>query len=403
MTKNLSFLLVLSLLTCCIEIDISVPSFPDISDYFDISDGLTQMTVAVNFFGFCLSSIICGPLSDAYGRRLVMVIGNGVMLIGATGCVFSQNIEMLLFSRFIQGLGASTSSVVVFAMIADVYSAGKAAKLIGFMNSLMSLFMTIAPIIGAFINKIIGFRGNYSVLALLSLFSWLMLYFYLPETNKKLGKFCVKKVTNDFIILITNKQFNYASLVPSIMYAGYLSFITCMPFLYMETYNLSIMYYALHQGVIILMFSIFSMNFNKITNIIGEKKSIIYGIAINFIGAIMTLITGIFYPNSPIFSTISVAIFSIGAAISYPIIFAKSLDIFPKIRGTASSALMAMRSLLIGVFIAFASYMYNGTMFNVAIGLVISAILVSLITSWLLKMINFDISDEAECQEVIAK
>ena len=52
MTPNLPFLFVISLLTCCIEIDISVPSFPDISDYFDISDGLTQMTIAVNFLGF---------------------------------------------------------------------------------------------------------------------------------------------------------------------------------------------------------------------------------------------------------------------------------------------------------------------------------------------------------------
>jgi hypothetical protein len=40
MTKNLPFLFVISLLTCCVEVDISVPSFPDISNYFGISDGL---------------------------------------------------------------------------------------------------------------------------------------------------------------------------------------------------------------------------------------------------------------------------------------------------------------------------------------------------------------------------
>ena len=94
MTKHLPFLLVISLLTCSVEIDISVPSFPDISDYFDISDGLTQMTIALNFFGFCISSIIYGPLSDAFGRRKVMLAGNFVMLIGACGCAMGALIYL---------------------------------------------------------------------------------------------------------------------------------------------------------------------------------------------------------------------------------------------------------------------------------------------------------------------
>ncbi len=139
MTKNLPFIFVISLLTCCIEIDISVPSFPDISRYFNISDSLTQMTVAVNFLGFCLSSIVYGPLSDCYGRRNVMLIGNAIMLIGAIFCVFVNSIEMLLLSRFVQGFGASTSAVIVFAMIADVYDRNKAAKIIGIMNSLITI------------------------------------------------------------------------------------------------------------------------------------------------------------------------------------------------------------------------------------------------------------------------
>jgi DHA1 family bicyclomycin/chloramphenicol resistance-like MFS transporter len=53
------------------------------------------------------------------------------MLIGAIFCVVADSIELLLIARFIQGFGASTSAVVVFAMIADVYETEKAAKLIG--------------------------------------------------------------------------------------------------------------------------------------------------------------------------------------------------------------------------------------------------------------------------------
>ncbi|CAF2063232.1 unnamed protein product [Rotaria magnacalcarata] len=190
MTPNLPFIFVISLLACCIEVDISVPSFPDISDYFNISDGLTQMTIAINFLGFCLSSVVYGPLSDCYGRRNVMLISNAIMLVGVIFCVFANSIELLLLSRFVQGFGASTSAVVVFAMIADVYETDKAAKLIGVMNSLITVFMSVAPIAGGFINGLVGFRGNYLVIALVSLISWLILYFKLPET-KKIKEFCM--------------------------------------------------------------------------------------------------------------------------------------------------------------------------------------------------------------------
>ena len=70
-------------------------------------------------------------------------------------------------------------------MIADVYESEKAAKLIGVMNSLITVFMSIAPIAGGFINNLVGFRGNYFVIALVSLISWVMLYFQLPETKKE--------------------------------------------------------------------------------------------------------------------------------------------------------------------------------------------------------------------------
>jgi len=389
MTKNLPFLFVISLLTCCIEIDISVPSFPDISYYFHISDGLTQMTIAVNFFGFCLSSVAYGPLSDCYGRRNVMLIGNAIMLIGAVLCVVAHNIELLLIARFIQGFGASTSAVVVFAMIADVYETDKAAKLIGLMNSLITVFMSIAPIAGGFINNLVGFRGNYFVIALVSVISWIMLYFQLPETKKEKKPLEIKAIAKNFYTLATDKRFLYASLAPSLTYSGYMSFIACAPFLYIETYNLPIMYYAINQGIIIAIFSMFSMYSGRITSHLGEKTCVIFGTTLLFLGGAFGLLVGLLFPKSPFLTTSFMTIYSIGAAITYPIIFTKSLDIFPEIRGTASSTIMATRALLCALFIAFTSYIYNGTLLNISLGLLLSSLLTVFFTFRLLKLIGF--------------
>lgn len=393
MIKNLPFLLVVSLLACCVEVDISVPSFPDISNYFNISDGLTQMTVAINFLGFCISSAIYGPLSDAFGRRRIMLYGNAIMMIGAVGCTIASTIEFLLFSRLIQGIGASASAVVAFAMITDAYSSNKSAKLIGTMNSFITVFMSLAPIAGSFINEAISWRGNYSIIAVISIISWVMLYLWLPETKQKFETFATKKIANDFKTLMLDKAFIYAALLPSLPFAGWMSFVACGSFLYIETYKLPIMYYALHQGAIISAFSLCSLYSGNINKLIGPYNCIIYGTTLMIAGAISILVVSLIFDIAPYLTSISMIIYGTGTAISYPIIFSRSLKLFPDISGTASSVIMAIRSLLCAAFIAISSYIYYGKLWTVAVMILAAVLSLTIMTFLLLKLISFDKKD----------
>jgi DHA1 family bicyclomycin/chloramphenicol resistance-like MFS transporter len=380
----------MSLLACCIEVDISVPSFPDISDHFKISDGLTQMTIAINFFGFFLSGIFYGPLSESYGRRGIMIVGNTLLLIGAIGCVIAPSIEFLLFSRLIQGIGASAAAVIVFAMIADVYSGDVAAKLVGIMNSILTILMAIAPIAGSFINEVVGWRGNYFVVSLVSAISCVLLYLNLPETKKDSEELNIKKILRSYATLVTDKSFLYASVVPSIGYSGYMSFIACGSFLYMETYNLPIMQYAIHQGVIVGSFSVISMYSGALSQKIGRKNSIVYGIMLSLIGGIMMFTIAFVTENAPYLTTLSMILFSGGAAIYYPVIFTRSMEIFPELKGASSSAIMGMRMILCSGFVAVTSYFYDGKLLPVALIVLLAAILVIICTYRLLNFISFE-------------
>lgn len=393
MIKNLPFLLVLSLLACCVEVDISVPSFPDISDYFGISDGMTQMTIAMNFLGFCISSAIYGPLSDAFGRRKIMLIGNAIMLVGAMGCTISNSIELLLFFRLIQGIGASTSAVLAFAMIADSYSSEKSAKIIGTMNSLISIFMTAAPIAGAFINESIGWRGNYSTVAIISLVSWVMLYLWLPETKTNIEVFSIKKIKSDFKTLLSDKAFMCAALAPSLTYAGWMVFVSCASFVYIETYELSIVHYALHQGAVIFVFSTCSLYYSTISKAIGAFNCVIYGVYLMIFGSVALLIIALIFDNAPYLTTLSMMIFGVGAAIFYPVVFARSLELFPNISGTASSVIMSIRALVCAAFIAISSYIYYGKLWTVSAMILASVVFLIVSTLLLLNLISFAKND----------
>lgn len=277
--RLLPILLVLSLIACCIEVDVSVPSFPDMCRYFGVSQGYIQLTIAYNFAGFCIAALFCGPLSECFGRRKVMIIGNGIMLIGAIGCVIAPAINVLLLVRFIQGLGASTSAVIAFAMIADNYQGKKSTALIGMMNAALTIMMATAPIAGTFINNLWGWRGNYAFVALVCFVSWLLLFWKLPETKNDLEKFNIKTIWQNYQKLLSSKPFTIASLIPSFLYSTYMCFIASSAFLYIETLNTTITAYALHQGFIIGCFAIVSIYSGKIIEYCGKRMCIIGGIS----------------------------------------------------------------------------------------------------------------------------
>lgn len=374
-------LLILSLFACCIEVDISVPSFPDMKEYFKVNDSMIQLTIAYNLLGFCIGSILYGPLSDAYGRRPIMIIGNTILAIGALGCVITPSLNFLFSTRLIQGFGAAASAVVVFAMIADTYTAKeKAAKLIGSMNAVFTIAMAAAPFVGGFINELVGWRGNYAIVAVICCLSWLCLSFLLPETKTTFEKFQFRKLQKHYSQLLSSFTFWSASFVPSLLYAAYLAFITQASFLYTETYQLSLLQYVFHQGCIILAFSIMSLLSGHVLNVLGGRASIIAGITMSTMGAFGMILIGLFNPSSPYAVTFFMSLEGMGSAITYPVIFTASLELFPEIKGTASSLVMSMRALICFVIVGTSSYIYNGHPIRISI-IVLTTVITCMVLS----------------------
>lgn len=359
-------LYIIALTACCIEIDISVPSFPNLVAHFNTTESLAQHTVSINFFGFFISALVVGPLADAYGRRPIMIIGNAILMIGAIGCVWAPTITTLLLVRFIQGLGAATSAVVVFAMIADTYKGNKATQLIGLMNCVLTCLMALSPIAGAYLNEAFGWRGSYTTVAFICVISWGLLVFALPETLTVKKPFHLKKLLSNTKKLLKSKFFLQTSIAPSLLYASYLSFITCASFLYMQTFKLSIHLYALHQALIVMIFALVSLFSGTVLKYMGSSKCVILGIGLSILGALAFLLVSMICPGA-FLTTLTVSIFAIGFALFYPTVFTASLEIFPDIKGSATSLIMSKRAVIVALATWIMGCFYNGNSTRVAL------------------------------------
>ncbi|MGA4880117.1 MFS transporter [Streptomyces lydicamycinicus] len=356
--RYLPALLVVTLIGTIMELDMSVPSFPDIARDFGASASAVQLTITCNFFGYCLGALVHGPLSDRFGRRTVMLAGNTLMLAGALGCTIAPHMEFLLASRLVQGIGASTSVVLVFVIIGDVYQGTRLFQMLGLTNAAMSAFMTAAPALGGIVNRTLGWRGNYATVFGITLVSLLLMAFFLPETGGAPVKAGVRQVAAGFRKLLTSKAFLAASLVPSLLFAAYMVFIAASSFLYTSTFGLSTVGFAGHLLIIVASFSVTSLLASKLIGVLGgPERTVVCGIALTVVGTALFLAFG----RGPWATTGPLALFCAGFATVYPVIFGRSMGLHPELQGAAASLNMSGRALLVTLFTGVAGSLFTGT------------------------------------------
>src|SRR5438105_4249934 len=96
--KNIALLgtIVLAFTAFCVETDIYTPSFPDMVTYFSTSESHIQHILTANFIGLFLSTLIFGPLSDAYGRKRLLSSGLVIFAIRSVVCMTVSSIDQLI-------------------------------------------------------------------------------------------------------------------------------------------------------------------------------------------------------------------------------------------------------------------------------------------------------------------
>jgi len=361
-------LIIISFLGACMEIDISIPSFPGIMEHYGASEAQVQSTLSFNFLAFCLSSLIYGPLSEAWGRRGLMLFGATVFTVGALGCVFwSSNIYELIFWRFLQGLGAGSTFVLGFAMVADYYHEEQAASAMSKLNACVTIFMAAAPILGSTITRYYPWKANFSAVALIAVMTWVLLMIGLIETKHDKQPLRVKQIAKDYGEVVMNKRFMLYALMPNFLVTAYLTFVGSAAFYYMNTCNLPVFQFALHQGSLVLTFSIVSFFADKIVAKIGAQRSVWLGVMSCVIGSILLVFFAYVTPFMPIFITMSMCLIAIGCAFPMSVTFAKSMGLIPHLRGICSSTIMASRLFLSSIGVALTGVLFDGSMRPVAL------------------------------------
>ncbi len=352
-------ILIISILYGC-EVDLFIPSFPDIQKTFDLSPFLVQLTLSINYVAYAICALFAGSLGDRFDRRTVILYSLGIFIFGSICCVGAFHYSLLVFGRFLQGIGIAGPAVLAFVIISDAYTRQKQIATLGMLNGIITITMAFAPVVGSYVNFLFHWRANFIVLLALGILSFITSYMYIPTHA---GDESTSISPKAYLPLLKSTKFMAFAISLSLMGVAYWTFIGMAPILYMGEFGVELKHFGYYQGALALAFGVVSLLSPKIINLFGIKNGLYYSTAGYFVASLFILIIAVAGSNSPLLITGAMVIISIFVVIPVQIMFPEALHMVPKAKARASALINSLRLMLTAGFLELISYFYTGDFF----------------------------------------
>ena len=228
---QVTWLLVLITSMSALALAIITPSLPGIGESFSVTPESAQRVLTVYMVMVGLGQLIFGPVSDRFGRRLTLLAGLGLYLLGSVLASFAPHLEFLVLARFIQGLGASAAMVLPRVIINDTHQPRAAAASLAAVTAAMAITPMISFPFGGILFEFFGWRGSMVVTALLGVVTLVATLFVLQETNnERQTSLRLASVAVDYLSLTKNKQFLLFSMNMGFHTSIFYAFLNFLPF-----------------------------------------------------------------------------------------------------------------------------------------------------------------------------
>lgn len=359
------FLIMVTIISACIETDICLPAFPDMMHYFAVSEETIQALLTWNFFGICISGPLYGPLSDAFGRKKPLLVALGLFLAGSIITLFAHSFETMLMGRLLQGIGSGGCFTLGTAIIFDAFQAEKAIQAVSRLNTTVPFVMAIAPLVGGYLNHLYGFRSNFVAIALLVSISLVITIFYFEESlpEEKRRPFERTKILRDFKKALTCLPFWQLTLVVCLVFSGYIGFLSTTAVLFVVEFGLDKHLLPLFQAALLASWLIASLACSTAQARWGTQGIKMIGTTLLVLGGVGFAAVALLFPVNPYPMTGMMTIYAFGANWAQGIYFPQSMELLPDIKGLTASLLTSLRLLLAAVIIGITSHFYNGTIY----------------------------------------
>jgi DHA1 family bicyclomycin/chloramphenicol resistance-like MFS transporter len=336
------------------SIDTIFPAFPQIGAQLGANAVEMQQTISVYLIAYALTSVVHGPLSDAIGRRRVILGGLAVFILASIGCALSKTLGTLLLFRALQGLSAGVGLIVGRTVIRDLLHGDDAQRMMSHVSMIFGVAPAIAPIIGGWIIGWQRWPVIFWFLVAFSMLLWLATWFALPETHPPSARLSLqpRRLLRDYTAIFLNPRFQRLAAAGAFNFGALFLYIASAPafvlgILHLNARSFAWFFVPMISGMMLGAF-VSGRTAGRLSGRTQSKLGFICcGIAVGANVAYNLLVT---QPSVP-WAVLPMMLNAFGVGLVFPILTLAILDMYPRQRGAASS-LQAFTSLVSNALIA---------------------------------------------------
>jgi DHA1 family bicyclomycin/chloramphenicol resistance-like MFS transporter len=163
--------------------DMYVPALPDLARSLATDASGAQMSLTGFLAGIIVGQLVLGPLSDAVGRRPVLIGGSVLFAVFSAVCALAPTVELLNIARVGQGIAGAAGIVVSRAVVADLFDDRELPLVFSRLGAITATAPVLAPLAGGALLLAVSWRYVFAVLALMGLLLSLGVWRWIPESH----------------------------------------------------------------------------------------------------------------------------------------------------------------------------------------------------------------------------
>lgn len=313
-----------------------------------------QWTISIYFLGLALSQLICGPLSDRLGRRPVLA---GYFLLYTLGSVIAfvaDHVGILIFARFLQGVGSAAGIAISRAIIRDCFNGESQVRVQAMVALVLAVAPALAPTMGGVLIGIVSWRYLFLLMSVIGIWVLLTIRYSLIETNRRQSGAAKTALFASYGKLLRSKQFLYNAMILGGTNGTVYAQSTVLALVLIGDVGLSPSQFGMFLMVQTIMFLSTSFLVSRLIGRISGRKLL-------DIGMIFVVVSTLWFPAAyfwaaPSVASIIVPIALCGLAMGFamPTATAKAMGPFPEDAG-ASAAVIGFIQMGSGVLGGFAT------------------------------------------------
>jgi MFS transporter, DHA1 family, multidrug resistance protein len=315
---------------------IFVPALPAAAKDLHATPTALELTISLYILGLAVGQLIYGPASDRFGRRPVLLVGLSIFTIASIAGLFAPDTHTLVLARFFQAVGGCSGLVLARAIIRDTSRAHEAARRLALTNLLVTAGPAVAPLIGAGLSSLWGWRTILMGLTALGGANFMLAWRILPETRPEALFVSASRYARDYFGLLRSRQFLGYAIGGGCATTSLYAFVACAPFIFVDRLHLPSASVGLYLALLASGLWLGSLLASQLITRFSLTRFVVVANAVSVVAAASLL--ALLLADRAILAGIIVTMFafSVGVGAAAPAALVKAISVNPRVTGTAS-------------------------------------------------------------------